>query len=80
MTMMMTTTKSHDNDDDYDEDDDDDGDDGDDYDNVDASMDAKFNDFAKRDGQTDGRTNGPTDRHTGFLGCDRRILKRLEMG
>ena len=57
MTMMMTTTKSHDNDndddDDYDEDDDDDGDDGDNYNNVDASMDAKFDDFAKRDGLTE---------------------------
>ena len=35
----------------------------------DASMDAKSEDFAKRDGCTD----GPTDRHTGFLGCNGRI-------
>ena len=32
----------------------------------DASMDVKFDDFAKRDRRTDRRT----DRHTGFLGCD----------
>ena len=37
----------------------------------DASMDTKFDDFAKRDGRTD----GATDRHSGLLGCDGRIQK-----
>ena len=59
-------------------------DDGEDnVDDVYASTDAKFDDFAKRDGRTDGRTDGPTDgrtdrrmdRHTGLLGCDGRIQK-----
>ena len=52
----------------------------------DASMDAKFDDFAKRDGltdqltkgQTEQQSDGATDRHTGSLGCNGRIQKRIE--
>ena len=61
----------NDNDDD-DDDDDDDGGDGDEGDHdVDASMDAKFDDFVKHDRQSDKPTNG----HTGLLGCYGRIQK-----
>ena len=37
----------------------------------DASIDTKYDNFAKRDGPTDRRS----DRHTGLSGCDGRIQK-----
>ena len=37
----------------------------------DASKNANFDDFAKRDGRTDGRM----ERHTGLWGCNGRIQK-----
>ena len=45
-------------------DDDDDDDDSDNSDDAEASMDAKFDNFAKRDGPTDRRSDGQTERQT----------------
>ena len=59
-------------------DDDDDDDDGDDDDNV-FDFDAvkkKILSLMIDNASMESRTDGPTDRHTGLLGCDGRIQKR----